>query len=67
MRMHNLNAGIERPVQKLRFPNRREFWSFVTHMALSRLHAYNPAWAEATLPSEPPTFIFPSGLMPPTS
>ena len=64
MGMRNLSGEIERPIQKLRFLTAREFWSFVTHIALSRLHAYNPAWGGATLPSEQHPFIFPPNLMP---
>ena len=63
MGMHNLNGELERPIQKLRFPTRREFWSFVTHMALSRLHAHNSVWGEVILPPQQ-TFIFPPNLMP---
>ena len=51
----------ERPIQKLRFPSRRDFWGFVTHMSLSRLHEYNPPSVNQPVQSG---FVFPQNLLP---
>ncbi|KAI0349463.1 hypothetical protein OH77DRAFT_1525653 [Trametes cingulata] len=41
--------GLTINMQKLRFRSRPDFWSFLAHLAFSRVHAYTGRWVDPTV------------------
>ena len=49
MQMQRTREDRTTTIQKLRFENRKDYWSFLAHVASSRVQAYATPWGEATL------------------
>ncbi len=67
MGMHKGETDVLTTVHKLRFVSRRDFWSFVAHMAYGRLKSYEASvgWTDASGSQAMQTF--PESLVPPPS